>query len=116
MKDFLQDTKPELHQKFSDDCVLMCLSCMVDIFKSVNIINLELQGKETNLIHCQEKLSAFNMKLALWNSKLQNKNFALFPHLNAFLDENELEVNEGVLKVTKRHISILGKRNSALLP
>ena len=46
MKDFLQGPKPELHQKFSDDCFLMCLSFLVDIFKSVNFVNLVLQGKE----------------------------------------------------------------------
>ena len=49
------------------------------------------------------------MKLTLWHSKLQNKNFAPFPLLNAFLDENELDVNEGVLEVMKRHIYILGE-------
>ena len=87
----------------------MCLSFSVDIFESVNFFNLTLQRKETNLIHCQEKLSAFNMKLTLWHSKLQNKNFAPFPHLNAFLDENELDVNEDVLEVVKRPISILAE-------
>ena len=46
------------------------------------------------------------MKLTLWHSKLQNKNFAPFPHLNVFLDENELDVNEGVMK---RHILIFGE-------
>ena len=107
MKDFSKGPKPELHQKFSDDCFLMCLSFSVDIFESVSFFNLALQGKETNLIHCREKLSAFNMKLTLWHFKLQNKNFAPFPHFNAFLDENELDVNEGVLEVMKRHISIL---------
>ena len=66
----------------------------MDIFKSINFVNPALQGKETNFIHCQEKLSAFNMKLTFWHSKLQNKNFAPFPHLNAFLDENELDVKE----------------------
>ena len=109
MKDFLKGSKPELHQKFSDDCFLMCLSFSVDIFESVNFFNLALQKKDMNLIHCQEKLSAFNMKLTLWHSKLQNKNFAQFLHLNAFLDENELDVNKGVLKVMKCHISILGE-------
>ena len=109
MKAFLQGPKPELHQKFSDDCFLMCLSFLVDIFKSVNFFNLALQGKETNLIHCQEKLLAFNMKLTLWHFKLQNKNFVSFSHLNAFLDENELDVNEGFFEVMKRHLSILGE-------
>ena len=109
IKHFLQGPKPELNQKFLDDCFLMCLSFLVDIFESVNFVNLTLQEKETNLIHYQEKLSAFNMKMTLWHSKLQNKNFASFPHLNAFLDENELDVNEGFLEVMKRHISILGE-------
>ena len=109
MKDFLQGLKPELHQKFSDNCFLMRLSFLVDVFEAVNFFNLALQEKETNLIHCQEKLLVFNMKLTLWHFKLQNKNFAPFPHLNAFLDENELDVNEGVFEVMKRHISILGE-------
>ena len=52
MKDFLQGPKPELHQKFSDNCFLMCLSFLVDVFESVNFVNLALQGKETNLIYC----------------------------------------------------------------
>jgi len=106
MKIFLLGPKPELHQKFSDNCFLMCLSFLVDIFESVNFVNLALQGKETNLIHCQEKLSAFNMKLTLWHSKLQNKNFAPFPHLNAFFDENKLDASEGILEVMTCHISI----------
>ena len=87
----------------------MCLFFSVDIFESVNFFNPALQGKETNLIHCREKLLAFNMKLILWHSKLQNKNFAPFPHLNAFFNENKLDVNENVFEVMKRHISILGK-------
>ena len=70
MEDFLQGPKTELHQKFFDDCILMCLLFLVDIFESVNFVNLELQGKETNLVHCQKKLSAFDMKLTLWHSKL----------------------------------------------
>ena len=78
MKDFLQGPKPELHQKFSDDCFLMCWSFLMNIFGSANFVNLELQGKETNLIYCQEKLSAFNMKLTLGHFKLQNKSLLHF--------------------------------------
>jgi len=56
------------------------------------------------------------VKLTLWHPKLQNKIFAPFPHLNAFLDENELDVNEGVLDVMKRHISILGEEIGHYFP
>ena len=40
------------------------------------------------------------------NSKLQNKNFAPFPHLNSF-DKNELDLNESVLELMKRHFTLL---------
>ena len=43
------------------------------------------------------------------NFILQSKNFAPFPHLSSFLDENELDVNKGVLELMKRHFSILGE-------
>ena len=56
------------------------------------------------------------MKLTLWHSKMQNKNLAPFPHLNAFLDEHELEVNEGVLAVMKRHIFILREKMRHYFP
>ena len=49
------------------------------------------------------------MKLTLRHSKLQNKNFTPFPQLNAFLNENKLDVKESVFEVMKRHISILSK-------
>ena len=43
------------------------------------------------------------------NSKLQNKNFASFSHLNFFLVENELDVYENVLELMKRHFSIFSE-------
>ena len=70
-------------------------------------LNLALQGREITVLHCHEKLTAFEMKLALWNSKLDNKNFAPFPQLNTFLDENALHVDDDILEVMKRHVSIL---------
>ena len=47
--------------------------------------------------------------MELWYFQIQNKKFPPFLHLNSFLDENELDVNEGVLELMKRHISILGE-------
>ena len=43
------------------------------------------------------------------SSKLQNKNFASFPHLNSFLDENTLDVSDGVIELIKRHFFIHGE-------
>ena len=48
-------------------------------------------------------------------SKLQ-KNSAPFPYLNSFLDENELDVNNGVLELMKQYISILGEEIRPYFP
>lgn len=82
MQQFLQDAKPEMHAKFSDVRFLVCLSFLVDIFDSVNSVNLALQGNEITVLHCHDKLTAFNMKLIVWHAKLEKKNFAPFPQLN----------------------------------
>ena len=76
-----------MHKNFSDNCFLMLLLVLMDIFESVNSVNLALQGKEVIVLHYHEKLKAFYMKLSLWHSKLDKKNFASFPYLNEFLDE-----------------------------
>uniref|UniRef100_A0A0L8I4U3 HAT C-terminal dimerisation domain-containing protein n=1 Tax=Octopus bimaculoides TaxID=37653 RepID=A0A0L8I4U3_OCTBM len=51
---------------------------------------LPLQGKDITVFHCHEKMTAFKMKLHLWHSKLKCENFAPFPNLNTFLDEDGL--------------------------
>ena len=80
--------KTRILPNFSNNRFLMFLSFLVDIFKFANFIIPARQGKEINMLHCHEKLKAFNMKLSLWHTKLDKKNFAPFPHLNELLDGN----------------------------
>ena len=116
MHEFLCDVKPEMLKNFSDDRFLMFLSFLVDVFESINSVNLALQGKEVNVLHCHEKLKAFNMKLLLRYSKLDKKNFSSFPYLNEFLDENELQMSDVILEVIKRHVSILCEETFRYFP
>ena len=44
------------------------------------------------------------------------KNFAPFPYLNPFFNENELDVNEGVLELMKRYVSICGEEIRQYFP
>ena len=108
--------KQVMSEKFTDNRFLTCLSFLVDIFEYVSSLNLALQGREITVLHCHEKLTAFEMKLALWNSKLDNKNFAPFLQLNTFLDENALHVDDDILQVMKRHVSILREEISRYFP
>jgi len=82
----------------------------------VNSINLALQGKNITVLHCHEKLTAFKMKLELWITKLENKNFAPFPQLNTNIDENELEVDADILEMMKQHVFVLSKEMSHYFP
>ena len=39
--------KQIIHKQFLDDRILTCLSFLVDIFESVNSVNLALQGRKS---------------------------------------------------------------------
>jgi hypothetical protein len=56
------------------------------------------------------------MKLELWHRKLQKRNFAPFPQLNSYIDENQLNVEEDILQMMKNHVSILRKEMSHYFP
>ena len=58
IQEFLRERKAELHNNFSDNSFLILLAFLVDIFESVNRVNLGLQGNEINALHSHEKLTA----------------------------------------------------------
>ena len=49
LKIYLNDTKPELAFHFTNAKFIACLAYVVDIFHSLNILNLKMQGKEKTL-------------------------------------------------------------------
>ena len=57
--------KQIMYVKFSEKLLSDVPLFLVDIFKSVNSVNLALQGREITILHCHEKLTAFKIKLAL---------------------------------------------------
>ena len=54
---------------------------LADIFKHVNQLNKTLQGQNTNLVECAEKVHSFLNKLSLWKMHLQKNEFAFFCNL-----------------------------------
>ena len=54
-----------------------------------------------------KKFTAFKLKLELWDSKLEKKSFAPFPQINTYIGENELNVDDYIFEVMKRHVLIL---------
>ena len=94
LKIYLNDTKPELAFHFTNAKFIACLAYVVDIFHSLNTLNLKMQGKEKNIILNMDSISAFVEKLAIWRRKAQNGNFSMFNNLSDISEMNdELKTN-----------------------
>lgn len=80
---FLSET--ELGQKLTDaKCDIFCLS---DIFDKLNVLNKELQGKDSILLSCKEVIAAFKGKLKLFWLNLGRWEFTQVPSLTATSSE-----------------------------
>lgn len=59
------------------------LAYLVDIFKHLNKLNLQLQGSP-NIFIFEDKLQAFMCKIDLWISKVEMNNYLAFQTLKKF--------------------------------
>ena len=78
---FCNVVKPELAVHFSDTKFIACLAYLVDIFGSLNTLNVKMQGKEKNIIYFVDLINGFIEKLSNWRRKVQKGNFAMFTSL-----------------------------------
>ena len=59
IQEFLCKLKPKMHKNFFDDRFLIFLCFLVNIFESVNSVNLALEGKEVNVTPLPRKIDGF---------------------------------------------------------
>jgi hypothetical protein len=98
----------EYHKKFEDTDFLTKLSYLSDIFSKLNILNKSLQGNETHIFELLDKITAFQRKLVLWKTKIEEDTFNdCFPTLHTFLRENDMNLNEIVKNEFIDHLSNL---------
>ena len=57
----------------------------------MNIINLKLQGKNTNIIQLRDNLKAFVEKLRNWRQKVVDGNIAMFDRLSSYKIDEQLK-------------------------
>ena len=94
----------EYHQKqdlllsFTPQEFQLTLAYLVDIFESLNHLNLLLQGRNTNRMSDYDAIRAFIEKLELRQRRVQNGNAALFPNFDAALEKRNINP-EGQLKL-----------------
>ncbi|XP_068121767.1 general transcription factor II-I repeat domain-containing protein 2A-like [Hyperolius riggenbachi] len=83
IKDFLLLNKYPEYQQLSDNQWLLDLAFLTDLTNMLNDLNLELQGKEKNVINMISSVNAFKRKLQHLSSKLQRHELNNFKNLNS---------------------------------
>jgi hypothetical protein len=64
-----------------------------------------MQGYDTNILVGSDKVNAFVRKIGLWISKIEERNLDMFPKLNAFIEDNNMEISEtGIERCIGEHL------------
>ena len=98
--ELLLEKKSHLAENVQDNNWLSKLAYPADMFDKLNILNLSLQGPQTNAVTLNDKKSEFISKLKLWQERILNS-FGVFPQLN-----EHVEVAAGDVDVTSLQLLI----------
>ena len=80
---------------FEDLSFILTLAFLADIFGALNQLSCQMQGGGKNVTEAEEKMSAFQRKLKLWQQQLENNNFPNFPLLDEVVS-NSSAINDKV--------------------
>ncbi|KAL4104409.1 hypothetical protein QTP88_019710 [Uroleucon formosanum] len=103
----LTDIDEEKSKLFCDDEWLSRLAYMADIFDRLNILNLSLQGSNTNMFYASDKVNAFVRKLDLFISQVSKNDLSAFETLNTFWKNNEIQPNSNIITDISEHLQLL---------
>lgn len=104
LHDFLKAHKPDWALFFFDQQRMANLTYLADVFSSLNVLNLSIQGSYSIILHAIDKINAFRSKIYLWICKLQTGITDMFPRLSEFLDTNIMGVDL-MLNIITTHIT-----------
>lgn len=80
--EFLLSEKHHLADRFKNEAWILKLAYMADIFSHLNVLNQSMQGRDTYIVHMQDKVRAFCLKITLWSNKLKEGITEMFPLLH----------------------------------
>ncbi|XP_070257217.1 protein FAM200C-like isoform X1 [Myotis yumanensis] len=115
---FNQKAKPQFEALFSDKGELQKIAYLVDIFGILHELNLSLQGPNVTCLDLSEKIQSFQMKLQLWQKKLDENKIYMLPTLSAFFEEHDIEPHKRVTMIisVKEHLHMLASEISWYFP
>lgn len=80
--EFLVSEKHQLADRFTNAAWILKLAYMADIFCHLNVLNQSMQGHDTYIVHMQDQVRAFSLKITLWSNKLKEGITEMFPLLH----------------------------------
>jgi len=99
-----EKAKHFLNDCLNDETWLIKLSYLADIFSSLNILNLTLQGEDVHRFFVQDKVDSTIKKFDRWHQKVQANKFDAFPLMNEFVDFHELTVDSVTSQIIIEHL------------
>lgn len=114
----------DLLRQFSEPNYQIQLAYLVDIFRQLNKLNLQLQGSGNksldgiaNIFIFEDKLRAFICKLQLWVNKLGENNYSAFETLKALIDSNDCDImNANIKEHITNHLEMLADEFNHYFP
>lgn len=86
---FLINNKSDFADNFKDQQWLAKLAFLSDIFQIINELNLSLQGPSKTIFDFGNRIDSFKKKLKLWERKVQEDRFDMFPLFSEFVSSTE---------------------------
>jgi hypothetical protein len=76
-----------------------------------------MQWYDTNILVVSDTVNASVRKIGLWISKIDERNLDKFPRLNAFIEDNNMEISEtGIERCIRKHLINLQSGSSKYFP
>lgn len=98
IKEFLKSTNQNFEQ-LEDSSWLMALAFLADITGKLNILNLELQGKDKHVAQMIGSVKSFKAKLILWMSHMKTKSLVHFPSMKKMVCDSDFNPSPFVIHI-----------------
>ncbi|XP_054276637.1 zinc finger BED domain-containing protein 5-like [Macrosteles quadrilineatus] len=109
---FLSDKNFEFKDCFADELWMSRLVYLAEIFSKLNELNQSLQGNNNTPFRVNDKVSAMKKKLNQGAKEAEEKKISLFPTLESFVDENDIQLSPEFLADIKNHcLSLINSYN-----
>ncbi|KAM9320399.1 zinc finger BED domain-containing protein 5-like [Gastrophryne carolinensis] len=108
LKIFLTNERSDFSKLLASDAWCAKLAYLADIFQYLNELNTRMQGQNENLLTSTDKMTAFCLKVQLWQQHVQRGNLEMFPLTEKLHDDNTAALCE----VIGRHLKILEEKLS----